>query len=88
LDAEDAVKRAVEIEKAESGESGESYERQKVERQKVESQKVEVGIAKGLCKADLCEVYDAWQPSVSSEPVSRGNEKGQRWDDVPQHTEH
>ena len=47
----------------------------------------EVGIAKGpVCKADVCEVHDAWQPSVSSEPVLRGNEKGQRWDDVPQHT--
>lgn len=72
-DAEDSVERAVETE------SGESYE----------SQKGEVGIAKGpVCKADVCEVHDAWQPPVSSEPVLRGNEKGQRWDDVPQHTEY
>jgi hypothetical protein len=49
-----------------------------------------VGIARGaqrppMCKADVCEVYDARQSSVSSEPVLRGNEKRQRWDNVHQY---
>ena len=53
----------------------------------IENEKSEVGIEKAMCQTDVCEVHDARQPSVSGKRVLRGDEKRQRWDDVPQHTE-
>ena len=78
----DEAKRGAEIERLEN--ENENENEIDVENQNGES---DVGIEKALREADVCEVYDARQPSVSGERVLRGNEKRQRWDDVPQHTE-